>query len=73
MNFTVEHLIDELTKDFGDNFKNLIINTKTKEVKPEILIFIDDKEIQTLQKLSTPLSDGNKIVFLSSIHGGSII
>jgi len=56
----------------GHDFKNLIINTKTNEINPEILIFIDKKEIQTLQKLDTNLINSNKIAFLSSIHGGFI-
>ncbi len=68
--FTVENLINELIKELGQKFEDLILNPKIKNINPEILIFIDNKEIQTLQKLKTPLSDGNKIVFLSSIHGG---
>lgn len=68
--FTVENLITELINELGQKFEDLIFNPKTKNINPAILIFIDNKEIQTLQKLKTPLSDGNKIVFLSSIHGG---
>ena len=67
---TLENLITELANNLGHNFRDLIINAETKEVNPEILIFIENREIQTLKKLKTPLSDGNQIVFLSSIHGG---
>ncbi|MHA1651240.1 MAG: MoaD/ThiS family protein [Candidatus Helarchaeota archaeon] len=68
--FTVEKLIIRLSKELGIKFKKLIINEKTKKINPDILIFIDKKEIQTLQNLQTLLSDGSQIVFLSSIHGG---
>jgi len=71
-NFTLENLIDELIKEFGQTIENLLMNKETKNINPEILIFIDNKEIQTLQKLKTPLKDGNHITFLSSIHGGFI-
>lgn len=68
--FTVENLINKLVNDLGQSFRDLIINKKKNEINPEILIFVDNKEIQTLKNLNTPLSDGNQIVFLSSIHGG---
>jgi len=68
--FTLEDLIFKLTNEIGHRFNDLIINNKTKEINPEILIFINHSEIQTLQKLKTPLSDNDQITFLSSIHGG---
>ncbi len=68
--FSIMDLIHELDIKFGQSFKDLIINKKNKGIKPEILIFIDNKEIQSLQNLNTLLSDGDQIVFLSSIHGG---
>lgn len=68
--FTVEDLVNKLIHELGQSFKDLIINQKTKNINPDILIFVDNREIQTLQKLKTPLSNGNQITFLSSIHGG---
>ena len=68
--FTLEDLIVKLTSEIGNEFNDLIINKKTKEINPDILIFINNIEVQTLQKLKTPLSDGDQITFLSSIHGG---
>lgn len=69
--FTLEDLINKLIEQFGQKFKDLLINEKTKNINPDILIFIDNREIHTLQKMKTPLSNGNQITFLSSIHGGS--
>lgn len=68
--FTIKNLINKLIDELGQSFKDLIIDKRNKEINPEILIFVDNREIQTLQKLNTILSDGNQIVFLSSIHGG---
>jgi molybdopterin converting factor small subunit len=68
--FTLEDLIVKLTSEIGNEFNDLIINKKTKEINPDILIFINNAEVQTLQKLKTPFSDGDQITFLSSIHGG---
>ena len=67
---TLDNLINELIYELGESFRELIFNLEAKEINPEILIFVDSKEISSLQKLKTPLSDGNQIVFLSSIHGG---
>lgn len=69
-NITVRDLIFELNKKLGRNFGNLIVNKELNEINPEILIFVNDKEIQTLQKLETILTDGNYIAFVSAIHGG---
>jgi molybdopterin converting factor small subunit len=54
----------------GNNFKDMIINKKTQDIRSEILIFINNSEAQTLQNLKTSLSDGDQITFISSIHGG---
>lgn len=67
---TVRDLIFELNKKLGQNFGDLIVNNNINEINPEILIFVNNKEIQTLQKLETILTDGNYIVFISAIHGG---
>lgn len=68
--FSLEDLINKLMDEIGNKFKELIINKKTKDINPEILIFINNSEVQTLQRLKTALSDGDQITFLSSIHGG---
>ncbi len=70
--FTVRDLITKLDDELGQNFRDLIINNKINVINPEILIFVNSKEIQTLEKLNTPLTNGNHIVFVSSIHGGFI-
>ncbi|MHA1425577.1 MAG: hypothetical protein ACTSQI_06285 [Candidatus Helarchaeota archaeon] len=67
---TLQGLINKLKNKLGQNFIDLIINKESASINPDILIFIEEKEIRSLQELDTPLFDGNKIVFLSSIHGG---
>jgi len=59
-----------LTEDIGDSFKNRIVNQNTKDIRSDILIFINNAEAQTLQNLKTALFDGDQITFISSIHGG---
>lgn len=54
----------------GTNFKDMIINKKSHEIRSEILIFINKSEAQTLRNLKTSLSDGDQITFISAIHGG---
>ena len=68
--FIIEDLINKLIDDYGKIFKNLILKKDTFSINPEILIFVDNKEIGTLKKLKTPLHNDNQITFLSSIHGG---
>jgi MoaD family protein len=70
--YTIEDLINDLDGELGSNFGNLVMNKKEKMLKPEILIFLDDREIKVLQDLKTDLSDGDQIAFVPSIHGGSI-
>ena len=67
---TVEELINQLICKLGQKFEHSILNTEQGTLKPEILIFVDNFEIQTLQKLKTRLFNGSTVTFLSSIHGG---
>ena len=68
--FTIRDLILKLTKVFGNQFKGYILDEKDKKINPYIIILINDKSIDLLDRLSTILKDNDNIVFLSSIHGG---
>ncbi|MHA1321921.1 MAG: MoaD/ThiS family protein [Candidatus Helarchaeota archaeon] len=71
--FTLEDLIRKLGEQFSSKFEDEILNNNKTEIKPEILIFVNDREIRLLQNLKTQLYDGYQIAFVPSIHGGSEI
>lgn len=45
----------------------LFFNT---EVRPDVLIFINDIEADLLGGLKAELKDGDEVMFLPSVHGG---
>jgi molybdopterin synthase sulfur carrier subunit len=40
------------------------------DVRPDVLIFINDTEADLLGGLDAELKDGDKVTFLPSVHGG---
>ncbi|TFG05494.1 MAG: hypothetical protein EU536_01960 [Promethearchaeota archaeon] len=68
--FTLQDLFQKLAPIIGAKL-NYLITEDPMTLKPEILVFINNKECQALQELKTPLFDGTQVTFLSTIHGGS--
>ncbi|RLE92666.1 MAG: hypothetical protein DRN04_09550 [Thermoprotei archaeon] len=63
----VRAVIKKINKaDFAERF----YDRNRDFVKPDIVVLINDKDINLLEGEKTIIKEGNKIVFIPSIHGG---
>ena len=66
---TVIEVIDELSKKYGEGFKNKVIDNDGK-LKPIINVYVNDENIKFLEDLKTKLKDKDEILFLPAVSGG---
>ena len=66
---TVIEVIDELSKKYGEGFKNKVIENEGK-LKPIINVYVNDENIKFLEDLQTKLKDKDEILFLPAVSGG---
>lgn len=67
-NPTVFGLIETMTKTYGDRFRTQIIDESRKELR--VIVVKNDREIEFLQGLATPLQEGDRVMFLPPVAGG---
>jgi len=53
-------------KEFTERF----YDKDTEFIKPDIIVLINDRDINLLGRENTAIKDGDKVVFIPSIHGG---
>ena len=66
---TVEDLLKHLCDQFKEPLCNLIFESKAS-IKRNIVIFINGKNIATLDGLKTKLRDGDQIILSTPVAGG---
>jgi adenylyltransferase/sulfurtransferase len=66
---TVKEALNHLTESFPDIRQHLYQGT---ELRSFINIFVEEKNIKKLQGLDTPLADGNTVMLVPAIAGGSV-
>jgi len=67
---TLIQLIDFISNKYEPKFKDLIINSETKELRKYHKILINGRDIDFLDKLSTKLKDGDEVVIFPPAGGG---
>jgi len=65
---TVEGLVESLSNTYGEDFKRAIVETSSGEFT--VLILVNGKDIDFLQKSKTPLSNDDKISLVPLVAGG---
>jgi MoaD family protein len=65
----VKDIIYKLIKIYGESFKNLILD-ENQQIKHTIGIFVNGKNIQTLNGVETKLNDNDEIYILPIVAGG---
>jgi MoaD family protein len=65
----VRELLDRLADDFGDSFKQKILDSKGGP-QSFVNVFVNDKDIRHLKDLQTPLNDGDEVLILPAVAGG---
>ena len=66
---TVIEVINELSKKYGEGFKNKVIDNDGK-LKPIINVYVNDENIKFLEDPQTKLKDKDEILFLPAVSGG---
>lgn len=65
---TVGGLIGSLSDAFGEDFKRVVVADGSEDF--QVIIFVNGKDIDFLQKSRTLLGDGDKVVMAPVIGGG---
>ena len=68
---TVKSAIDRIFAqgEFGA-LRSLLINSATSDPRPNALIMVSGREINTLKGLETELTEGDELALLPVAHGG---
>ncbi|MEM4311865.1 MAG: MoaD family protein [Nitrososphaerales archaeon] len=65
----LREIIEELSAQFGEDFRERILNEKD-ELQNFIRVFINDKDVRFLGGLSAEVKDGDVVMLLPAIGGG---
>jgi len=68
---TIIDLIEELTKILGEEVKDTLLDFKTGDLKSLNKILVNGCNVELLQKLRTPLKDGDVVALFPPVGGGS--
>jgi molybdopterin converting factor small subunit len=61
------HLVDKLSKDYGDRFREAVLDTERMEVRAGVSVLNNGRRVE----LKTLLQEGDEVAFLISIAGGA--
>lgn len=68
---TVKTVISQLvTQDGFESLKELLVDKETSDPRPNALIMVSGREINTLKGLETELTENDELALLPVAHGG---
>jgi len=68
---TVSRLIDDLVKTVGTSqFEELLIDSGTKDPRPNVIILLDDQDCNLFSGLRTKLERDTTVTIIPVAHGG---
>ncbi|MCS7373570.1 MAG: ubiquitin-related modifier 1 [archaeon GB-1867-097] len=67
---SVKDLLLKLRGCLADDAKKMIFTDTSYNIRPEIIILVNDISLDCLGGLDFKLSDGDVVVFLPTVHGG---
>lgn len=68
---SLRSLFDVLSKRYGEKFTDLILDSKTKEIRGDIRILLNGRHVIHLPNgLNTELKEGDEIALFPPIAGG---
>ena len=65
---TIDGLIGNLSNTYGEDFGRAIVGPESEDF--QVIILVNGKDIDFLEKSRTPLSDGDKVVITPVVAGG---
>lgn len=64
-------LMEKLSQSYGEEFSNLTLDPKTREIKPFYLIFINGRHYQDIpEKMDAKLIEGDLVTISPPVGGG---
>jgi len=71
---TVRELVAETVRTVArPEFENYLVDSDLEDPRPNALILVSGTEIGALEGLDTVLHEGDEVVFLPVVHGGSVL
>ena len=67
---TVRKVITKLSETFSSEFKQVLLDSRLDDPRPNSLILVGGKEISTLKGLETVVKDSEEVVLVPVAHGG---
>jgi molybdopterin synthase sulfur carrier subunit len=67
---TVKELIDLVSAQYSPQFKGLVIDARTGDLRRFYKILVNHRDISYLDGLDTRISDGDSISFFPPVGGG---
>lgn len=67
---TIEMVINELIKRYGDKFREYLYDDKTGNVKDFLQFLVNGRSASTLYGLKTTLKDGDILAIIPPVGGG---
>lgn len=66
----VTSLLEELACKFGEKLAELLYSSNTRELRETVNILVNGRRLDLLQKLNTPLKDGDVVAIFPPVAGG---
>ena len=68
---TVSKLVDDLVRRVGSHqFEELLIDSATKDPRPNVIILLDDQDCNLFSGLGTKLEKDSTVTIIPVAHGG---
>ncbi len=67
-NLKLIDLLEQLFQKFGEKFRNRIL--EGGNIRPQINIMINGRNIKFLDELNSPLKDGDTVALFPPVYGG---
>jgi|CZCB01.1.fsa_nt_gi molybdopterin converting factor small subunit len=67
---TVQGLLEEISKEFGEDFRNIIYRDGEKELRKGLRLLVNDRDITGLNGLDTVLQNGDCLSVRFVLAGG---
>jgi molybdopterin converting factor small subunit len=67
---TVRKVITKLSETFSSEFKQVLLDSRLDDPRPNSLILVGGKEVSTLKGLETVVKDSEEVVLVPVAHGG---
>ncbi|MEM0090070.1 MAG: MoaD family protein [Nitrososphaerota archaeon] len=69
---SIRDLLNQLSEKFGDAFRQRVLDERGN-LRSFVVLYVNGKNIQLTEGLDTRLEDGDEVMMLPAIGGGTIL